>query len=56
MFMSKTCPWSIQIFFSAVKIENLVRKKKDIFNIFTQNIDCGYKLESPHQGHFHDDF
>ena len=23
------------------KIENFVEKKKDIFNFFTQNIDCG---------------
>ena len=24
----------------------------DIFNIFAQNIDCGYKLELPHRGGF----
>ena len=26
------------------------RKKKDIFLIFAQNIDCGYTLEPPRQG------
>ena len=31
-----------------VKIENFTRKKKDIFLIFAQNIDCGYTLESTH--------
>ena len=31
-------------FFSAVKIENFSRKKKDILNIFAQNIHCGYML------------
>ena len=43
----KTCPCNIQRFFSAVKFENFTRqkKKKDIFNILAQNIDCGYTLE-----------
>ena len=35
--------------FSAVKIENFTRKKFDSFNIFAQNIDCGYTLEPPRQ-------
>ena len=35
--------------FSAVKIEKIIRKK-DIFLIFAQNIDCGYKLEPPRRG------
>ena len=26
------------------------RKKNDIFLIFAQNIDCGYKLEPPRRG------
>ena len=33
--------------FSAVKIENFIGKKKDIFKVFAQNIDCGYTLEPP---------
>ena len=37
-------------FFSAVKIENYIRKEFDIFNIFAQNIDCGHTLEPPSQG------
>ena len=36
--------------FSAVKIENFIRKNFDIFNIFAQNIDCGYTLEPPRRG------
>ena len=36
--------------FSAVKIENFTRKNFDIFNIFAQNIDCGYSLEPPRRG------
>ena len=41
--------WPIQYteLFSAVKNENFIRKK-DSFNIFAQNIDCGYTLE-PHR-------
>ena len=31
--------------FSVVKIENFVRKKNHIFDIFAHNIDCGYTLE-----------
>ena len=34
----------------ALKIENFQPKKFDIFLIFAQNIDCGYKLEPPHRG------
>ena len=34
-------------FSSTLKNENFVEKNKDIFNIFAQNIDCGYMLE-PH--------
>ena len=25
-------------------------RKNDIFNVFAQNIHCGYMLEPPHQG------
>ena len=34
-------------FLMIVKIKNFVLKK---FDIFTQNIDCRYTLEWPHQG------
>ena len=33
--------------FSAVKIGNFIGKKIKNFNIFAQNIDCGYALEPP---------
>ena len=36
--------------FLALKIENFQLKKVDIFLIFAQNIDCGYKLEPPRRG------
>ena len=36
--------------FRALKIENFQPKKFDIFLIFAQNIDCGYKLEPPRRG------
>ena len=35
---------------SSVKIENFIRKKKVVFIIFAQNIDCGYMLEPPRRG------
>ena len=40
--ITKSCPCSIQRFFSGVKIENFVEKNVDIFINFVQNIDCGY--------------
>ena len=36
--------------FSSFKIETFQLKKFDIFLIFAQNIDCGYKLEPPRRG------
>ena len=45
----KTCTCHIQIA-SEEKIENFIEKKSDTFNIFTQNIDCGYTLETPRRG------
>ena len=36
-------------FFSSVKIE-ISPEKNDIFNVFAQNILCGYMLEPPHRG------
>ena len=35
---------------TSVKIENYIEKKMDIFNIFAQNIDCGYTLEPSRRG------
>ena len=35
---------------SPPKIENFQIKNSDIFNIFAQNIDCGYSLEPPRRG------
>ena len=35
--------------FSAEKRENVSGKFFDIFNMFAQNIDCGYMLEPPHE-------
>ena len=46
-------PCHAQRSFSAVKIENFIRKKNDIFfffYIFAQNIDRGYTLEPPRRG------
>ena len=37
-------------FFSESKFENLMGKIFGNFLIVTQNIDCGYTLEPPHQG------
>ena len=34
------------------KNENFIRKKNDIFIIFAQNIDCGYKFEPPRPRRF----
>ena len=36
--------------FLAVKIENFDKTKIDTFNIFAQNIQCGYMLEPPGRG------
>ena len=38
-----------EIFFSC-KNYKFHQKKNDIFNIFAQNIDCGYTLEPPRRG------
>ena len=37
-----------------LKIENFQLKKFDIFLIFAQNIDCGYKLEPLRRGGFNE--
>ena len=39
----------IEIFWFC-KYENFHCKNFDIFNIFAQNIDCGYTLEPPRRG------
>ena len=36
--------------FSDEEIKHFIEKKNDIFNIYAQNIDCGYTLEPPRQG------
>ena len=46
----KNLPMQYTEIFSAVKTEKFHPKIFDIFLIFAQNIDCGYKLEPPHQG------
>ena len=43
--ITKTCPYNIQRFFSAVKIENFVVKFLTFFYFLAQNIDCRYTLE-----------
>ena len=48
--ITKTCPCNIQRFFSAVKIENFIRKMWIFFLFLLQNIDCGYSLEPPRRG------
>ena len=35
---------------SPPKTESFADKKSDMFNIFAQNIDCGYLLELPRRG------
>ena len=42
--ITKTCPCKIQRYFSEAQIENFIEKN---FDIFAQNIDCGYTLEPP---------
>ena len=39
--------YTVFVFFSAVKIENFIGKILILYNIFAQNIDCGYSLEPP---------
>ena len=36
--------------FTPGKIENFQWKNSDVFNIYAQNIDCGYTLEPPQRG------
>ena len=43
-------PMSYTDFSKVVKFENFQYKNVDIFLIFAQNIDCGYKLEPPRRG------
>ena len=42
---TKTCPCNIQRFFFSSKNRKFHWKNFDIFNIYAQNIDCGYMLE-----------
>ena len=43
-------PMQYTVIFKVVKNENFRWKNFDIFLIFAQNIDCGYKLEPPRRG------
>ena len=43
-------PMQYTVIFKVVKNENCQWKIFDIFLIFAQNIDCGYKLEPPRRG------
>ena len=45
-----TCPYHLQTFLSAVKMENFIGFVYVYFLIFAQNIDCRYTLEPPHRG------
>ena len=38
------------IFIAKKKKEKIFSRKRDIFLIFAQNIDCGYTLEPPRRG------
>ena len=46
----KNLPMQYTEIFSSLKMENFIRKKNDIFDIFAQNINCGYTLELPRRG------
>ena len=39
-----------RLLISPPKTESFQTKNSDIYHISTQNIDCGYSLEPPHQG------
>ena len=45
IIITKICPCNIQRTFSALKIENLYWQNLVTFNMFAQNIYCGYTLE-----------
>ena len=49
LFIRKSCTCNIQRFFSDAKVVNFIGKI-DIFNIFAQNIHCGYTFEPPRHG------
>ena len=41
------CPMQYKEIFSAIKIDNFVRKKKKrYFSVFAQNIDCGFHIRT----------
>ena len=50
LFMTKTRPCNIQIFFSSLKKQNFIGNFFIFFLIFAPNIDCGYTLEPPRRG------
>ena len=47
ILFTTTCPCNIQLCF---KTEHFCYKSFDNFNIFAQNINCGYTLEPPRRG------
>ena len=47
LYIIKTHPCNIQIFFSGIKNVKFCLKKRDAFNSLAQNIDGGYMLELP---------
>ena len=49
-FDYENLPMQYTEIFKSVKNENFQKKIIDIFLIFAQNIDCGYKLEPPRRG------
>ena len=46
--ITKTRPYNIQRFFTAVKMKIFSRYLLTIFIFFPQNIDCGYTFEQPY--------
>ena len=55
MWHYENTPMQYTEIFSAIRIENFTRNFFDSFNIFAQNIDCGYTLEpGPRRGGFNE--
>ena len=50
MYINKARLYNIHRFFFSAEKMKFSSKQIDIFNIFAQNIDCGYMLETPRRG------
>ena len=50
-FITKTCLFKYTKTFTIKKNETFQIKIPGIFHISAQNLDCGYSLELPRQGH-----